>query len=549
MHILHLDRVTINHAGRVIFRDLSWAIGAHDRVGLIGPNGAGKSSLLKAIVGEIALHSGAITRMNGVRVGWLPQEPNMTPGCTLIAEALHLSPVLSVIERELSRIEARIGDPTVYNNDAALSRVLAQQDTILRQWDTAGGDRYVGRIKALLAHFGFTPADYDLPVETLSGGQKKLVLITRLLVESPDVLLLDEPDNHLDLTAKAQLESALQDYPGAVIIVSHDRYLLDGVVTRIAELADGKLTFYKGHYSAYVAQRAIDRLRQQQTYVAQQKEIAHIEAAIARFEHWAKITSDERHIKQARSRRRMLDNMAANGEIIEKVTERRTMDLQFKSTRGSVRALEMKALSMAFGDDLLFVNLNFLLQHGERVGLVGANGAGKSVLFKLILGQIAPLDGSIRIGPSARVGYYAQEHETLSDWLDRTPIARVCDQVALSEGGAVSFLGKFLFSYEQARQPIRTLSGGERSRLQLACLMLAQPNLLLLDEPTNNLDIASTEVLEAALNEFTGSALIISHDRYFLDETVDRVVELADGSLTEYLGGYTDYLTSRSRQS
>jgi ATP-binding cassette subfamily F protein 3 len=436
----------------------------------------------------------------------------------------------------------------VYNNIDALARALAQQDTFLTDWERRGGARYAGKIRSILAYLGLTADDYSLPTDALSGGQKKLVIIARLLAEAPDILLLDEPDNHLDLEAKAHLESLIQTYSGAVIIVSHDRYLLDGVATQIAELADGKLTLYPGNYSAYSAQREVNRLRQQQMYNAQQKEIARIEAAIARFEHWARIVVNERHIKQARSRRKMLDRMEANGEIIEKVTERRTMDLQLKGSRGSTKALEIKNLSMAFGDDLLFLDLNFLLQHGERVGLIGANGTGKTVLFKVILGQFAPSDGIVKIGPSVRVGYYAQEHETLADWLDRTPLERVRDQAPMSEGSAVTFLGKFLFSYEQTRQPIGILSGGERSRLQLACLMLGQPNLLLLDEPTNNLDIPSAEVLERALDEFEGSVLVISHDRYFLDQTVDRVIELAGGALTHYIGGYTDYLTRRSAQ-
>ncbi len=547
MHILHIDRLTINHAGRVIFRNLSWPIDSHERSGLIGPNGAGKSSLLKAIIGEVIPDSGAITRMSGIRVGYLPQEPRLTAGRTLLAEAMVMPPELSRVEAELARIEARLSDPVVYNHAGALTRALARQEESLAAWAALGGAAHAGRVRSLLAHFGFSAADYDLPTETLSGGQKKLVALTRLLLEAPDVLLLDEPDNHLDLEAKRRLETAIHDYVGAVIIVSHDRYLLDETVTQIVELADGKLTFYKGNYTAFTAQRELNRLRQQQVFVAQQKEVARIEAAIARFEHWAHITQDERHIKQARSRRKMLDKWEASGDMVDKVTQRRQMDLQLAGFRGSTKALEIKSLSMAFGDDLLFVDLNFLLRHGERVGLIGPNGAGKSVLFKLILGQMPPLDGRIVIGPNIRIGYYSQEHETLSAWTGRTAIERVRDLAPLSEGAAVTFLGKFLFSYELTRQPIGTLSGGERSRLQLACLMLGQPNLLLLDEPTNNLDISSAEALEAALDGFEGSVLVISHDRYFLDQTVDRVIELDDGALTAYEGGYTDYLASEEK--
>jgi ATP-binding cassette subfamily F protein 3 len=284
-------------------------------------------------------------------------------------------------------------------------------------------------------------------------------------------------------------------------------------------------------------------------YVAQQKEIQKIEAAIKRFELWAKIYESERAFRQARHRRKMLDRMEANGEIVERVTEARQMDLQLGGWRGSTKALEIKKLAMAFGDDPLFFDVDLLLRHGERIGLIGPNGAGKSVLFRLILGELEPLDGMIKIGPSARIGYYSQEHQTLDAWLHRTPIERVRDIVPIGEGDAVSFLGKFLFSYEQTRQTIGTLSGGERSRLQLACLMLSKPNLLLLDEPTNNLDIPSAEALENALEGFEGSMLVISHDRYFLDRVVDQVVDLDNGSLTHYLGGYTDYLEAREREA
>jgi ATP-binding cassette subfamily F protein 3 len=428
-----------------------------------------------------------------------------------------------------------------------LARALARQEHLLTTFEGLGGHSYAGRVRELLNRLGFAPDEQSLLTDALSGGQKKLVALARLALEAPDVLLLDEPDNHLDLTAKRQLEAFIRDYEGGVIIVSHDRYLLDEVATQIAELDDGKLTSYKGNYTAYATERELRRLRQQQQYVAQQKEITRIEAAIKRFEHWASIVVDERHIRQARSRRKMLDRMEANGEIIERVTEHRRMDLQLEGGRGSNKALEVKKLAMAFDDDLLFLDLNFLIRHGERVGLIGPNGAGKSVLFKLILGEIAALEGEIKIGPSTRVGYYAQEHQTLTDWFDRTPIERVRDLAPLSEGDAVAFLGKFLFSYAQVSQPIRTLSGGERSRLQLAALMLENPNLLLLDEPTNNLDIPSVEVLERALDDFEGAVLIISHDRYFLDQVVDRVIELDEGHLRSFEGGYTDYLAANRR--
>lgn len=547
MHIVNIDHLGVNYAGRVIFRDLSWAIGDRDRVGLVGPNGAGKSSLLKAIAGALKPDEGAVVRARGVSVGYLPQDVELTPGRTALEEAMTLPPELARVEGELAAVEARLADPAVYNDASRLARTLAQHERLLAQYEALGGPRHASRIRELLTHFGFTPADLDLPAEALSGGQKKLARLARLAVEAPDLLLLDEPDNHLDLAAKRRLETFINGYTGAVVIVSHDRYLLDETVTQIAELEDGSLTLYPGNYSAYAAERELRRLRQQQAHAAQQKEIVRIEAAIARFEHWASITVNERHARQARSRRKMLERMEERGEIIEAVKERRPMDLTgLTGWRGSNQALAVRGLSMGFGENLLFVDLSFELRRGERVGLIGPNGAGKSVLFKLLLGEMTPLEGEIILGPSVRTGYYAQEHQTLNGWPDRTPLDLIRDAQPMREEAAVTQLIKFLFKYEQVRQPVHTLSGGERSRLQLMMLMLARPNLLLLDEPTNNLDIPSVEVLEGALDDFEGSILTISHDRYFLDRVVDRVLELKDGTLTAYEGGYTDYLEAVS---
>ena len=547
MHIINLDHVTINHAGRVIFEDLSWAIGDKDRIGLVGPNGAGKSSLLKAITGEVVPDTGSIVLLRGTTYGYLPQLVERLPGQTLLQAASVPPPDLAEVEARLAKYESQLGDPAIYEDERKLARVLDQQEQALLEYERLDGPRHASRVREILAHLGFGEAEYDLKTDTLSGGEKKLVLLTRLAAAMPSVLLLDEPDNHLDLSAKSRLESFIRSYPGAVVIVSHDRYLLDEVVTHIAELEDGKLTQYVGNYSAYATERELRRLKQQQMYVAQQKRIQQIEAAIHEWEQKARADLNERHARQASSRRKMLARMEERGEIVEKLVESRPMEAQFDGWRGSTKALEICDLTMAFGDDPLFMNLNFLLRHGERVGLIGPNGAGKSVLFRLILGRMTPLEGTIKTGPSTRIGYYSQEHETLAQWLDRTPLDRIRDVRPMPEGEAVAFLLKFRFQYEQLRMPVRALSGGERSRLQLAVLMQERPNLLLLDEPTNNLDIPSTEALETGLEDFEGAILVISHDRYFLDRAVDRVIELRDGDLTSFPGGYSDFLEARSR--
>lgn len=546
MHILHIHHLSVNFAGREIFSDLNWVIGNRDRIGLVGPNGAGKSSLLKVLVNEVIPDDGNLVKYGKIHIDYLPQDVDLNPDMTMIEAAMELPPRLAQVERELQAVEAQLSEPSVYENEDKLADVLELQTTILERYERLNGPNHTSQVRKLLSQLGFTPDDYDLPTTALSGGQKKLVGLVRMAASAPDILLLDEPDNHLDVTGKRNLERFITGYNGSVIIISHDRYLLDEIATQIAELENGKMTVYHGNYSYYTNERELRRLRQEQQYVAQQKEIKQIEEAIARFELWASLVVNERHIKQARSRRKMLDRMEANGEIIEKVHVARTMDFAVAGgQRGSKESVRFKNVTMVFDDEPIFMELDFLLRHGERVGLVGPNGAGKSVMMKLMTGEYEPYEGIVKIGPSTKVGYYSQEFQTLDQWLDKTPLDLIHRNKLGSEGAAVSFLLKMAFEYEQVRQSIRVLSGGERSRLQLALLMLQQPNVLLLDEPTNHLDIASTEVLEEALEEFEGAILCISHDRYFLDNIVDKVVELEDGELTEYIGGYTDYASTK----
>jgi ATP-binding cassette subfamily F protein 3 len=543
---LQLDGIHYQPAGHEVLRGLDWSIGERERIGLVGANGCGKSSLLAILAGELTPDAGRVVQARDLRVGLLPQQVELPAGATLLEVAMALPPELAAVESELAAIEARLALPEVYGDEGRLARTLARQEEVLVRREALGGASHASRVRASLAQLGFDEADHGLPAETLSGGQRKLVALAALAVRAPELLLLDEPDNHLDLAAKARLESFVAAWPGSVVVVSHDRYLLDGCVDHIAELEGGKLELYPGNYSAYVTERELRRLRRAQRYADQQKEIAHIEASIRRFELWASLVVNERHIKQARSRRRKLDRMEASGEMLERPRERRTLELAIAGGRGSRKALEIEDLAMGFDDELLFVGVDLLVRHGERVGLVGPNGCGKSMLLRLVRGEIAPLEGRIRTGPSTRVGYYAQQHETLAPWLGRSPLERVRDVKPMDEGAAVSFLLRFLFSYDQVREPVSRLSGGERSRLQLACLVLENPNLLLLDEPTNNLDIPSAEALEAALEDFEGAILVVSHDRYFLDAVVDRVAAFEDGSLVESLGGYTDYVQERA---
>ena len=547
MHILRVNSITVNFAGRELYQGLSWAIGDRDRVALVGPNGAGKSTLFSVLLGDVEPDKGNVWRQTGARIGYLPQDISLPPESSLIDVAMIKPPELAETERELSAIEEQLADPAVYGDEDRLARTLTAHEAKLAQYERMNGSRHASHVRELLAMLGFKADDYDLPTSALSGGQKKMVALVRLAVSAPDILLLDEPDNHLDMHGKNQLERFILNYRKSIVLISHDRYLLDEVATQTAELENGKLTIYHGNYSYYVNERELRRLRQRQQYVTQQKEIARIEAMIDRFERWAKQVLSRKHMLAARQRRRMLQKMEERGEVIEKVFESKLMDFKVEGWRGSKKALELVDVAQSFGGQPLIRDANLLLRHGERVGLIGPNGAGKTVLLRMILGELAPSAGEIKVGPSIRIGYYSQEHQTLEAWLDRTPLDLIRNLQNSSEQSGVNFLLRMAFSYEQAHQPIRTLSGGERSRLQLAQVMLKQPNLLLLDEPTNNLDIASVEVMEDALDEFVGAVLIVSHDRYFLDQTVDRVVEICAGELREFPGGYTEYLVADGR--
>ena len=561
MIVANLSQIVHRYGVQTVLDGVSWEIQAGQKIGLVGPNGAGKSTLLQILAGELKPDSGFVHRHKETRVGYLAQEPVLDPARTVWAEMMSAAKDLVRAEAELRRLEARMADPTVYEDGAALDRVLAAHARAEARFEDLDGYRYESRARDALRTLGLEDSDFELPTSALSGGEKKLVGLAKLLAAGTTIsgdnraghslLLLDEPDNHLDLAGKAFLEQIIGAYPGTVVIVSHDRYLLDRTVTHIAEVEDQRLTLYEGNYSAYAVEKQLRLLRQQQMYEAQQKEIARIEAAIARFEHWASIVVDERHARQARSRRKMLERM----DRVEKPTlERRRMGLALDGWRGSEKVLEIVNLDMAFpaaesqGDQqIILAGLELLLWHGERAGLLGPNGAGKSVLFRCILDQVEPSGGTIKIGPSVRIGYYAQEHETLDP--GRTLVEEVRQVRPMYEQQAVRHLGQFLFPYEMARKQVRDLSGGERSRLQLAKLMLSDANFLLLDEPTNNLDLASCEVLENALDDFEGTVLVISHDRYFLDRVVDRIVELDDGALTEYPGDYTYYAGKKEQQT
>lgn len=549
MIAINLDKVSLTFLIEPLFTELSWEIHDDRSVGLIGPNGAGKSSVLKLLVGEISSDSGYVNRRKGLSIGYLHQEPRLNHENTVLQETLGASSELIQVEDELNQIENLLSDPKVYGDEKALSRTLTKQAGLLEEYSRLGGPSYQNRVRSTLISLGFSQSDLDLPVTILSGGQKKLVGLAKLLITEPDLLLLDEPDNHLDLEGKKFLERTIRDYKGGVIIVSHDRYLLDLVVDEIVELEDGRLTRYPGNYSEYAYDKQLRLLRHEQLFKAQQKEITRLEQAAKRLLTWGKVYDNEKFIRRGRNILKRLDKIE---RIDQPVLERKRMGLELAGWRGSNKVLEINNLKKVFppGDGShegksMFAGLDLLIWRGERVGLVGPNGAGKSLLFRMILAQEPATRGEIIIGPSVETGYYAQEHDTLD--YERTLIDTVRYATACSESDAVAILGRFLFTYDQASEPVASLSGGERSRLQMLLLTLSGPNFLLLDEPTNNLDITSAEVLENALDDFDGTLLVISHDRYFLDRVVTRIVELQDGVLKEFIGNYNDYQEAKAK--
>lgn len=538
---IQLTNVTLVLGARRIFENLDWQIKRGQKIGLIGPNGAGKSSLFRLIMGQYKPEmGGSLTLSRNLTLGFLPQDPDLDPSRTALAAALDGNPRVASVQRDLERAEASLGDPGVYTDSRRLQQAIEDQQRLIDEFQALGGSDYPERVRGLLLGLGLSEVDQDKPLSVLSGGQKKLVGLTRLLLLRPDVLLLDEPDNHLDLPGKVYLEKLIRDYEGTVVIVSHDRYLLDAAVTRIVELEDGKLTGFNGDYSLYVAEKAMRQARQEDLFRAQQHEIARMEIAIKRFAIWGKVYDNESFAAKAKSMQKRLDKM----ERVEKpILDRQRMDLRINGWRGSNKVLEFDSIAKSFGPRQIFGGLNEIILHGERVGLIGPNGAGKSVLLRMILGELEPDRGEIKIGPSVTLGYYAQEHETLD--FDQTALDAVRYAGSLSESSATAYLLRYLFTYRQVSQKIGELSGGERSRLQLALLVLSRANFLLLDEPTNNLDIASAEVLEGALEEFVGTVLVISHDRYFLDRAVQRLLAIENGRLVGSQGGYSDYLAKK----
>jgi ATP-binding cassette subfamily F protein 3 len=535
MTLIGLRSVEKFYGGRAVLRGLDLQVNAGARIGLVGTNGAGKSTVLRILAGTEEVDGGEVVRRRGLDVASLPQyvEGDERTPMEVVRAA---RPEILDLQRELDACGEQLGSPEVASDLRRMQRVLECQERLLHRFTELGGPGFEGEARGYLGSLGLGEGDAERPMKGLSGGQRKLAVLASCLARRPDVLLLDEPEAHLDAGRRELLEAIVRAFDGAVVVVSHDRYLLDETVGEIAELEDGAITMWPGNYSAYSVARELKLKRQQQLYVAQQKEIARLEEAIRRFKLWASLVPNERHIKQARNKQRQIDHM---DKVERPVLERRKISLDLRGrVRGGKKVIELRDASIVFDDDPVLIDVDLTVERGERLGIVGPNGAGKSVLAKLLAGVLAPTEGERWAGPSIDIGYLAQNDEPPPG---ATPLGLVRDARPMYEGDAVKLLGRFLFRYEQVREPVTALSGGERTRLQLLLIMLREPNCLVLDEPTNHLDIDSLEILEAELERFDGTVIFVSHDRYFLDRIADGIVEVNDGEAVRHTGGYSDW--------
>ena len=548
MIISRLNHITFSYPTQLILDDLSWDIHSDRVVGLLGVNGSGKSTLLKLLIDELRPDSGTIITEKWAKVRYLEQEPFLKEDSTVWESAYSANAEILKVDTELKQIEEALTQPENYMDEKKLTRLMTRQQHLLEIYERQGGLNYESRVVTTLADFGFDESQHKLTIQQLSGGQKKLLALAGIALDNPNILLLDEPDNHLDIEGKDLLQRYINRFNGAVILVTHDRYLLDLVVEEIVELEAGKLASYPGNYSEF----AFEKERRAQIavhhYEVQQKEIKRLEEAANRLLTWGRTYDNEKLIYRGFAILKRIEHM----DKIEKPPETGPqMDLSLTGWRGSDIVLRLEDLSHAFPEDekgaalTLFTAANLELRHGERVGLVGPNGCGKSMLIKFIREEVQHDSGRIYMGPSVQSAYYAQQHETLDP--KKTIIQTIQDARSMSDQRAVAFLTKFRYSYQQMRDLVGNLSGGERSRLQLAKMMLSGANFLMMDEPTNHLDIASAEVLEEQLAEFVGSLLIVSHDRYFLDRVCTRIVAVEETKLVSYTGNYSQYLDAKTK--
>jgi ATP-binding cassette subfamily F protein 3 len=535
--MVHLDRIRRQFGAQVLFDGLSWMIPRGARLGFVGPNGAGKTTLLRILAGLDTPDVGEVNRPSALQIGYLPQEVETVEEGSVLSVVLDGFAGLKSLEGEIERLEHRMADMT--QGDPDMDAVAAAYGDARHRFEAVGGDRVEARAKAILSGLGVAQARFHSPLSVLSGGWRMRVVLARLLLGSPDLLLLDEPTNHLDLEAIRWLEDFLSTFEGAFVVVSHDRYFLNRMVTEIVELDRGRLTSYPGNYDGYLAERAAREEALEEAARLQAREIARVERFVERFRYKAT------KAKQVQSRLRALEKV----ERIEAPSRARRIRFGFpEAPRSGDDVVRGEKFAKAFGDTVVYRDADLLLRRGDRAALVGPNGAGKSTLLKLLSGRLLPDDGRLDLGHNVVVKYYAQ-HQL--DALD--PRASVLEEMEkAADPGMIqrlrSLLGCFLFSGADVDKRVAVLSGGEKARLALARMLIRPANLLLLDEPTNHLDLKSREVLEDALDEYDGTLVVISHDRYFINRIATSIAEIGGGRIDFYPGDYDTYLERMKRE-
>ncbi len=532
--ILSCQSIYKSFGEKVILNDASFHIEEREKAALIGNNGAGKTTLLRIIMEEISADSGQVVLMKDKKIGYLAQYQEIKGHRTIYEELLSTKQYIIDMEDRMRAAEIQMK----HASGEELERLMNTYTRLTHEFELENGYAYRSELMGVLKGLGFTEEDFNKQIETLSGGQKTRVALGKLLISKPDILLLDEPTNHLDMESIAWLETYLLNYPGAVFIVSHDRYFLDKVVTKVIEIDAGQVRMYSGNYSAYAEKKAQLRDAQYKAYLNQQREIKHQEAVIVKL----KSFNREKSIRRAESREKMLGKI----QRIEKPTEVQSqmrLSLEPRVISGN-DVLTVEELSKSFPEQTLFTDISFQIKRGERVALIGNNGSGKTTMLK-ILNDLIPADsGTFTLGSKVQIGYYDQEHHVLHP--EKTIFEEISDAYpTLTETEIRNMLAAFLFTNDDVFKLISSLSGGERGRVSLAKLMLSEANFLILDEPTNHLDIASKEILEEALNSYTGTVLYVSHDRYFINQTATRILELTNQAVVNYIGDYDYYLEKK----
>lgn len=532
--ILACQNIEKSFDGVTILQDASFHIEEREKAALVGINGAGKSTLFRIIVGELTPDNGQVILAKGKTLGYLAQHQEMENQLTIYDCLLQVKQHILDMEIRMREMEAEMKHTT----GEALTKLMDSYSRLTHEFEMENGYAYKSELTGVLKGLGFQEKDFQKQVSTLSGGQKTRVALGRLLLSKPDIILLDEPTNHLDMDSIAWLETYLLNYPGAVFIVSHDRYFLDKVATKIVEIDNGKVSSFTGNYSAYSEKKALIRKAAYQAYLNQQQEIKHQEEVIAKL----KSFNREKSIRRAESREKMLDKM----EVLEKPIEidnSMKISLKPRITSGN-DVLTVEGLGKSFPPLTLFEDLNFSIKRGERVAIIGNNGTGKTTILK-ILNQIVPADtGCFHLGSKVHIGYYDQEHHVLHN--EKTIFEEISDDFPkLTNTEIRNLLAAFLFTGDDVFKPIQALSGGEKGRVSLAKLMLSEANFLILDEPTNHLDITSKEILEEALSNYEGTVLYVSHDRYFINKTATRILDLTNQKLVNYIGNYDYYLEKK----